>query len=259
MPTTPRPLKTAGTTQYQTEVAAGVLDIIDGEVDADLDTLYNLCNGHLDNANIATNAGIVYGKLALSGSIQGSDLAAGIALPAGTTLPAGSVGPAALADGSVTNSKIADGNITTNKIYDQQITRAKLAVNAVIGAGAFVANPTGFVLSTPGVWTTYAVLPSITTRGGFVHLAANPGTSVTAAANASACSARWLRDLTPVAQGSFLIVGPSLLIPLPGVNVFDTAAPAGAHTYVYQVLAGNACTIVSHTAADSGFQVQEIG
>jgi hypothetical protein len=172
----------------------------------------------------------------------------------------GAVGGPALGNNSVGAAQIVDGSVGTAELGDLQVTRAKLAVNASNSTLVFVPNPTGFVLSTAGVWTTYATLPSLTTRGGAVLLFANPATSVTALANAGTCNTRWLRDGALVTMGPWLIVAPSPnATPMPGLNCIDTGASPGAHVYVYQVLAGANATIVSASLADGGFHAMEIG
>jgi hypothetical protein len=101
MPTVPRLPKAAGSVSYQGEVARGVPDIIDVELDNDIQPLYDLVNGNLDNANLAANANIAYSKVNLAGQVRPSDLAPGF------TLPAGSVSTTQIADASVTMAKMA--------------------------------------------------------------------------------------------------------------------------------------------------------
>jgi hypothetical protein len=71
---TPRPIKATGSDSYQGEVANGKLDIVDGELDDDIGTLYALVNGGLSDANIAAGAAIAYSKLNLNGQIRWTDL-----------------------------------------------------------------------------------------------------------------------------------------------------------------------------------------
>jgi hypothetical protein len=79
-----RPPKTAGTNQYQTEVAAGATAILDTEVDADFTTIYSMVNGNLDNDNISGSPTKIDGhKLNLTGVILPSDLDPTFKLPAG--------------------------------------------------------------------------------------------------------------------------------------------------------------------------------
>lgn len=53
--------------------------IVASEHNSNADTLYNLVNGNLDNANISGSAAIAYSKLALTGAILNADLAGSIA------------------------------------------------------------------------------------------------------------------------------------------------------------------------------------
>jgi hypothetical protein len=114
MPHIDRPVKAGGSRQFQTEVAAGFIDILSQEVDGDIDTIYALCNGNLANDNIASTAAIAYSKLALAGSIKGSDMAAGANIP-GTALAAGSVPASAIVPNSITDTQLTDGAFITNK------------------------------------------------------------------------------------------------------------------------------------------------
>jgi hypothetical protein len=181
------------------------------------------------------------------GAVTGAKLAPGAVTA--TTLAADSVGAREIMDLTVGTAELADG----------AVTRAKLAATATSGASVSAANPTGFVLSTAGVWTTYVTLPSLTTRGGPVLLLANAATSVTALAAAAACNARWLRDGVSIAAASWFLCAPAPnAVALPGLHWIDVA-PAGAHVYVYQVLAGTAATIVSSPQAVTGFVAMEIG
>jgi hypothetical protein len=71
---TPRPIKATGSDSYQQEVANGKLDIIDGELDDDIGTLYSLINGNLSDPNISPTAAIAYSKLNLTGQIRDADI-----------------------------------------------------------------------------------------------------------------------------------------------------------------------------------------
>lgn len=83
-----RPAKEGGHLTYAAKVLAGFLTIIDTEVDADFDTIYEDHNGNLTNANIAAGAAIdsaklatiPYSKLNLTGSIVNADIATAAAI-----------------------------------------------------------------------------------------------------------------------------------------------------------------------------------
>jgi hypothetical protein len=69
-----------------------------------------------------------------------------------------------------------------------------------------------------------------------------------------------LRDGVSIAAASWTLLAlGGDLVPLPGLNWLDTTAPAGAHIYTYQVLAGTLTTIYSSTQAATGFLAMEIG
>jgi len=199
------------------------------------------------------------------GDLAGSTYPNPVIAPGAVTaakLAPGAVGPTALATGSVGAAQILDGSIGTVELADGAVTRAKLAVNGTLAPpGVFVSNPSGFALNTAGVWTNYATLPSLTTRGGAVLLLANPASSVLGGVAGGICNTRWLRDGTPLAASPWLVSAPAgnTATPLPGVTWLDLNAPAGAHVYSYQVQAGASCSIVSPPQSDGGFFALEIG
>jgi hypothetical protein len=175
-------------------------------------------------------------------------------------LAPGAVGGTALAANSVGAAQIVDGSIGTAELVDGAVTRAKLAATATSGLTASASNPTGFVLSTAGVWTTYVTLPTLTTRGAPVLLLANAATSVTALVSAAACNVRWLRDGVSIAAASWQLCAPSPnMVALPGLHWLDIGYSPGDHVYSYQVLAGTGATIVSSPQAVIGFFAVEIG
>jgi hypothetical protein len=98
----PRPPKASGVASYQQAVANGVTDIIDADLDIDADTLYDLVNGRLDDANINADLSgpkIDYRKLALAGKVQVTDLA-GVPLAAPSLIAPQSITTALLAIGA---------------------------------------------------------------------------------------------------------------------------------------------------------------
>ena len=141
------------------------------------------------------------------------------------------------------------------------VTRAALAVNAPNSPCVFGSTPATFILTTANVWTTVATLPSLTTRGGFVHLHANHGLSGSGPLSATPCKQRWLRDAQPLASSPFTLAQASSgVAPIPGVcNIVDITCPAGAHAYTYQVWAAPGCTITGPPSTDGLFQAVEIG
>lgn len=112
----PRPPKASGVASFQQAVANGVTDIIDADLDIDADTLYDLINGRLDDANInadLTGPKIDYRKLALAGKIQLTDIA-GAPFPAPSIISPGSVTIAQLAQGATVQALIGFGATDVN-------------------------------------------------------------------------------------------------------------------------------------------------
>jgi hypothetical protein len=157
------------------------------------------------------------------------------------------------------------GKLDGASLKNLSVARAQLAINAGNGAPVYVPSPNSFSLSTAGVWTTFATLPALTTRGGFVHLFASPCASVSmpGASGSAICSQRWLRDGTGVMSASFEVSSSPTtatgFTPVPGLHWLDTGAASGSHTYVYQVQVGVGCTMLSTNVADGGFIAAEIG
>ncbi|HOW90122.1 MAG TPA: hypothetical protein PL037_07550, partial [Elusimicrobiales bacterium] len=130
----------------------------------------SLAVGALTDAQVAPAAGIAYSKLALTGSVQNSDLAGSIAdSKLNTITAAGKVEPGAIASGSlpatviasslavnsVTNgSQITDG-IITNEDLAGSISPSKISgTAAILGANTFTGNQTlsdGVLLDMSGV------------------------------------------------------------------------------------------------------------
>lgn len=77
-----------------------------------------LADGSVTDAKVATTAGIVYSKLALTNSIQNGDIVAN----------------------AITTSKVANGTVTTSKIQDSAVSSLKILTNAV--NNAHIANGT---------------------------------------------------------------------------------------------------------------------
>src|SRR5215469_508798 len=156
--------------------------------------------------------------------------------------------------------QVTGTGVTYATLSNGAIARAQLAVNAIQGNTAAVGNPTSFNLSTANVWTTYATLPALTTRGATVHLYAAPSLSATMPISGGSVAARWLRDGGAVIGNSWQIAaGASVYMPLPGINWIDQGAAAGTHTYAYQVLIGTGGAILASGTSDGGFVAYALG
>ena len=93
--------KQGGTTDLQSGQSAVVAD-----VNTDMNTLFNLVNGNIDNDNIKASAGIVYSKLSLASSITSSDLV----------------------DGTIVNGDVnASADITLTKLADYSASATEVA------------------------------------------------------------------------------------------------------------------------------------
>jgi len=146
-------------------------------------------------------------------------------------------------------------------LADGSVNRTQIAVNAPWGPSAFAPTVPGFLLTTGNVWTTVASLPSITTRGGVVHLWAAAGLSANAPAGGSRAWVRWTCDGAEVLKVAHQLNPPSgTIVPLPDL-VWAHNPGAGAHVYAYQAFVEpSGCTIFgSGAASGGGFVVQEIG
>jgi len=144
MPNYPRPAKSAGNTNYADEVAAGVPDIIDAEVDLDFNTLYNALKGGLDDDNINTTLAlkkIAYEKLNLTGKVKNSDIvgpidASKISGSGGTAFDGASIKP-----GSITWDKL----VSLASLGGSQPPQWKTGIGPV-GNPGFPGNATDLVL-----------------------------------------------------------------------------------------------------------------
>jgi len=155
----------------------------------------------------------------------------------------------------------SDGR-TVCTLADGSVVRGQLAVNSVIGGVSTVAVPVNFSLSTSGVWTTYATLPAMTTRGGYVQLIAETNLSVSGQGGGGGgmVAQRWLRDGANVLIRTQIVnTALSTFLPLSGIHVIDTACPAGSHTYVYQVLVQAPAALLGGSTAEGTLQAIEVG
>jgi hypothetical protein len=121
-----RASKTAGTNQYQTEVAAGALAILDTEVDEDFNRLYATINA-LDNANFnPAGPKLVYEKLDLVGRIVNTDVksTANIALTklnltgTGGTIPGTAIAPSAITKDKISKTHTVQDEVSVGTETD---------------------------------------------------------------------------------------------------------------------------------------------
>lgn len=342
-----RPGKEGNATTYQGKVAAGYLNILAQEVDADFDAIYSAWNQGVDTVNIKDGS-VTAPKLA-PGAVIGTSLAPGSVTNA--ALAANSVNSSNIVDGTIVGADIAPGTLTDSLIanvawtkliapfvsqltlatrghldastgqvidlfanhpadqgYDgskptwlirldytnddflvarapppgtafvailnvtgagllvctlanNSVNRNQLGVNAANGSAVTALSPSNFSVPTPNTWTTFVTMPSLTTRGGFVHLHANTNLNVNGPATGGVVYQRWLRDLTPLFNRSFNVSCTSAqqVVPLPGITWIDTSVPAGAHTYSYQVNVASGISVISSGVADGWFIAAEVG
>jgi hypothetical protein len=210
-----RPVKQFGFRTYTADFAAAPLnptppptnlyEIQTAEVDGDLDLIYALVNGGLQNDNLAPDAAIAYSKLNLTGQIVNAD-----------------VSPTAAIDGS----KLADVSVPTEKLVVGAATPAKMMA---------VVTPN----LTAQTNTDICTLPAITTRGGSVMIGGQAGIFGELLANNTPVVATLtvFRDATPIFSCAYKLVletggSTGAFIPIPTPFVIDTV---GAGTYVYKL------------------------
>ena len=159
MPHIDRPVKAGGSRQFQTEVAAGYIDILSQEVDGDIDSIYALCNGNLANDNLAATAAITYAKLSLAGQIKPTDLAAGFIIPS-SAIAAGTLPGSALVANSVTDAQLTDGAFITNRTnfqagastWEQQFQANDTDLTLTAGTETIMAQTTWTPRAANGFW-----------------------------------------------------------------------------------------------------------
>jgi hypothetical protein len=137
------------------------------QVNADLDTLYNLVNGGLDNTNLASNAAIADSQLSqitTAGKVSGTTLTSLASIPIGAgIIPAANTTNGFTTQNVVTGSR-ALSNGTTN-VY-QNTTGKTMQVNIFLLASS--GNNCNFKVgntSTPG-----SVLGGIAAAAGFLSI-----------------------------------------------------------------------------------------
>jgi hypothetical protein len=214
-----RPLKEGSVTTYQAKVAAGFPDILASEMDADLDTIYAAWNGGVGTANL------------VDGSVTTPKLA---------TAPNG-VATANLNDLAVTTAKLAAGAVSA----------AKIGITGSVRAFQFVAvRPSLAITTTP---TDMAILPSITTSGGYVLLIAWLGAWLNPGAQAQVgMFFTWQRDGGNIAGATVNTAGGGTPVqPLPPHIYVDQPA-AGAHIYKLQGNTNLAAASIMTPASNTG-------
>jgi hypothetical protein len=162
MPRITRRPKTAGTVQFQTEVAANAIAILDTEVDNDFDDIYKLTNGNLDDDNISGSPKrIAKSKLNLDGAIVPGDLAPGFILPSNANVSPHSIGPTQLWAPAAANS----GVVTTTNPGPFVTSVGNISLFASVQTGTPVTAKRDDSFPFPTTETVYNEL-SWTTRGG---------------------------------------------------------------------------------------------
>lgn len=148
--------KTAGTVQFQTEVAAGAIDILDTEVDNDFDDIYRLVNGNLDDDNISGSPKKILGsKLNLSGTITVGDLAPGFVLPGGQIGP-NTIPRSALVPGATTANLLVAGDDTSFQL-NANVETLLAEVSWTTAGGFWIAQASfiGWISGTGALTVTY--------------------------------------------------------------------------------------------------------
>jgi hypothetical protein len=120
--------------------------IVASEHNTNFDTLYNLVNGNIDNANIKASAGIVDSKLAqvtTAGKVSGAALTSLTSIPSGAGLI-----PVANIDTGTTASKILqlDGSAKIPAVDGSQITN----IGGLIGTAVSKSDNTAYQATTDG-------------------------------------------------------------------------------------------------------------
>ena len=231
-----RPVKQFGFRTYTDDFAAAPLnpspppthlyEIQTAEMDGDLDLIYALVNGGLQNDNLAPDAAIAYSKLNLTGQIVNAD-----------------VSPTA----AIVGSKLADVSVPTGKLVVGATTPMvqTAAANVMVG----FAGP-----------QDVCVLPAITTRGGLVQI----GGSVALVAvllgsgGQSTVTLKIYRDATPIFTVAYTLaldtaaVAGQFAVPTP----FVMEVPA-AGTYVYKLTAEIDANTLKTSAAPGSLYVVE--
>lgn len=203
-----RPVKQFGFRTYTADFAAApvnptpppsnLYEIQTAEVDGDLDTIYALINGGLQNDNIAAGANI---------------------------------------DGSKINvTTFADNSIPGAKLIDESVTLAKLAPGAAVRGAVDAVFVSPFAANN-AVELAFLTLPAITTSGGLVMLAGTGGLDVNIfGATGGIVTIKLFRDATLLETLDVTVAasGAGGTYPFPTPTFFDMPV---AGTYVYKLTA----------------------
>jgi hypothetical protein len=230
MATLERPLKEGNVRTYQAKVGLGFPDILAGEVDADLDTIYAAWNG-----------GLLVNSV---GELQLID---------------GSVTTPKLAPSAVESAKLAVGAVGPRELIDAGVTLAKLNPGSTIRQMQSVVFTAGASWNYP-VWTDLITIP-LTTSGGWVLLLASLGLyGGASAAGFYGIHLGWGRNQTEpnvsAQQHNFGSTATNFQVPIPSPIGFDHP-PAGAHVYHLATYTG-AATLATAAAEAGGCWVIEL-
>ncbi|GEM_PF-5889498 len=148
-----RPLKTFGTREYVSEVAAAPgneAPILSSEVDLDLNTIYDAWNQQ--GSNIKPGS-VVDGMLG-PGSVGLSNM------------KPNSVDSSKIVDGSIAAADLGPGSVTTDKILDANVTKAKLEIGgSVWDIGHHHRSRDNIDIGATGGHAGYLSVPIIRTHG----------------------------------------------------------------------------------------------
>jgi hypothetical protein len=166
-----RPPKAAGTSQYQTEFAAGAIGIQDTELDADFETLYRLVNGNIDSSNIAYGAAITYDQLSLTGRIVNADISSAANID-GHKIAAGTIPTSALGAGTINGSVLAPGTVPASALVANSVGLAQLNFGAATNFIQAAGIPSQLAPTNPGQELWVMEIPWTSRGGWYVVLAA---------------------------------------------------------------------------------------
>lgn len=138
------PSRHAGAPYQDGETLAG------DDLETDIQNVYDVLNGDIDNSNIASDA-----------AIDGSKLA-------DTSITAGKLGSSAVTsvkiqDSAVTTAKINDDAVTSDKIADDTVTTVNLASNSIVRAYISTATATSVIATSVSYVAVADITPATVT------------------------------------------------------------------------------------------------